>query len=91
MRQYFSGVSRALNHGSFRPDGAPIGATTRYEVLMTLVKHEDAVNKCKSVVQLHRWLVEKLASSAPDYKTLEKICQEIRLKLARRGKPSRLR
>jgi hypothetical protein len=87
MRQFFEGVSKALNHGSFQPDGAPVGATKRYRVLRVLVDNVDEVQKCQNIPQLHRWMCQKLGSTAPDYKTLEKLCQEIGLTLTRRGQP----
>jgi hypothetical protein len=87
-REFFAGVSKALNQGALRGDGTPVGATSRYKTLWKLHENADKVQKFKSIAELHKWLRGKLGKNTLNPKALEKLCQEIGLTLTPPGRPS---
>jgi len=88
MQQCFEGVSKALKQGAFGVDGLPIGLTTRFRTLVTLLDHQEEVPKFRTIPELHNWMNQKLGQCCLDFKAFEKLCQEIGLRLPRRPRPA---
>jgi hypothetical protein len=94
--RFWRGFSDALENGVFRrSNGLPVAATDRLEMLLTLIENWQVIEKEKTEAKwrlqdLHTFLTDKLGPTrVGEVKRLEKICQDIHLKLRAPGRPRR--